>query len=126
MPAKSKSQQRAAGMALAAKRGEMEVSKLKGAAKEMYDSMSEKELKKFAETERKGLPDKVSNESIIKLKDLIKENDVEKSIINFFKKNPNPPDDKVHALAKQLDIKPDEFEEKIYKLLSKSLVPKDE
>jgi len=55
----SKSQQRAAGMALSAKRGEMKVSELKGAAKEMYDGMSEKELEDFAETKHKGLPDKV-------------------------------------------------------------------
>jgi hypothetical protein len=37
MPAKSKAQQQAAGMALAAKRGEKKVSELKGAAKSMYD-----------------------------------------------------------------------------------------
>lgn len=35
-------------MALAAKRGEIKVSALKGAARDMYDSMSEKELKEFA------------------------------------------------------------------------------
>lgn len=58
MPAKSKSQQKAAGAALAAKRGDMKKSELKGASREMYESMSEKELKEFAETDRKGLPDK--------------------------------------------------------------------
>ena len=42
MPAKSKAQQKAAGAALAAKRGETPVSKLKGASKGMYQSMSEK------------------------------------------------------------------------------------
>jgi len=57
MPAKSKKQQKAAGMALAAKRGEMSPSDLKGAAKEMYDSMSKKQLKEYAETDRKGLPE---------------------------------------------------------------------
>ena len=56
MPAKSKAQQMAAGAALAAKRGEAKVSDLKGAAREMYDSMSESELEDFAETERKNLP----------------------------------------------------------------------
>jgi hypothetical protein len=35
MPAKSKAQQKAAGAALAAKRGDMPKSKLKGASKEM-------------------------------------------------------------------------------------------
>lgn len=58
MPAKSKAQQKAAGAALAAKRGETKVSELKGAAKEMYDSMSESELEEFASTRRKGLPEK--------------------------------------------------------------------
>lgn len=41
MPAKSKAQQKAAGAARAEKRGEMEKSDLTGAAREMYDSMSE-------------------------------------------------------------------------------------
>ena len=58
MPAKSKAQQEAAGAALAAKRGDMPKSKLKGASKEMEKSMSEKQLKEFAETKRKPLPNK--------------------------------------------------------------------
>jgi hypothetical protein len=57
MPAKSKAQQKAAGAALAAKRGEAKVSKLKGASRSMYESMSEKQLEEFAETKRKGLPE---------------------------------------------------------------------
>ena len=44
MPAKSKAQQRAAGAALSAKRGDTKVSELRGAAKDMYESMSEEEL----------------------------------------------------------------------------------
>ena len=48
-------QQQAAGAALAAKRGEKDASELKGASKEMYDSMSEKELEDFASTKHKGL-----------------------------------------------------------------------
>ncbi len=56
MPAKSKKQQMAAGAALAAKRGDKPKSSLKGASKQMADSMSEKELKKMASTERKKLP----------------------------------------------------------------------
>ena len=59
MPAKSKDQQRAAGMALAAKRGEMKASELQGASKEMYDSMSEKDLEDFAKTKHDDLPEKV-------------------------------------------------------------------
>lgn len=53
----SKSQQQAAGAALAAKRGDAPKSKLKGASKEMA-KMSTKELEKFAGTKHKGLPDK--------------------------------------------------------------------
>lgn len=58
MPAKSKAQQMAAGAALAAKRGETKVSELKGASKDMYKSMSEKQLEEFASTKRKGKPKK--------------------------------------------------------------------
>jgi Protein of unknwon function (DUF3008) len=54
MPAKSKSQQKAAGAALAAKRGDQKVSNLKGPAKSMYESMSERELDKMASSKRKG------------------------------------------------------------------------
>ncbi|MGE3832881.1 MAG: DUF3008 family protein [Parvibaculaceae bacterium] len=56
MPATSKAQQKAAGAALAAKRGEMPKSKLKGASRQMVQSMSEKELEEFASTKRKSLP----------------------------------------------------------------------
>ena len=62
MPAKSKAQQKAAGAALSAKRGETKLSELKGASKEMYESMSESELEDFAETKRKGLPEKKSDD----------------------------------------------------------------
>jgi hypothetical protein len=58
MPAKSQAQQKAAGAALAAKRGEMPKSKLKGASKEMAKSMSEKQFEELAETKRKALPRK--------------------------------------------------------------------
>jgi len=57
MPAKSKAQQKAAGAALSAKRGETPKSKLKGASKGMAESMSEKELEELASTHRKGLPE---------------------------------------------------------------------
>ena len=60
MPATSKAQQKAAGAALSVKRGESRKSALKGASKSMYDSMSEKQLEGFAETERKGLPERKS------------------------------------------------------------------
>ena len=60
MPAKSKAQQKAAGAALAAKRGEEKVSDLKGASRSMYESMSEEQLEEFASTKRKGKPDHVA------------------------------------------------------------------
>jgi Protein of unknwon function (DUF3008) len=60
MPAKSKAQQKAAGAALSAKRGDTPKSKLKGASKQMAGSMSEKQLKEFASTKRKGKPEHVS------------------------------------------------------------------
>lgn len=60
MPAKSKAQQMAAGAALSAKRGETKVSELKGASREMYESMSERQLDEFASTKRKGKPGHVA------------------------------------------------------------------
>ncbi len=60
MPAKSKAQQKAAGAALAAKRGEIEKSELKRASKSMADSMTEKQLEEFASTKREGKPEHVS------------------------------------------------------------------
>lgn len=57
MPAKSGAQQKAAGAALSAKRGDTPKSKLKGASKSMEESMSEKELEKMASTKRKGKPE---------------------------------------------------------------------
>jgi hypothetical protein len=59
MPAKSKAQQMAAGAALAAKKGEIKKSELKGASKSMVESMTEKELHDLAATKRKGKPEHV-------------------------------------------------------------------
>lgn len=61
MPAKSKSQQQAAGAALAAKRGDTPKSELKGASKGMENSMTEDELEKMASTKRKGKPEHVGD-----------------------------------------------------------------
>ena len=54
--ATSKKQQMAAGAALSAKRDEIPPRELKGASKEMYKSMSEKDLHDMAKTKRKNLP----------------------------------------------------------------------
>ncbi|PKP88478.1 MAG: DUF3008 domain-containing protein [Alphaproteobacteria bacterium HGW-Alphaproteobacteria-17] len=59
MPAKSKAQQKAAGAALSANRGDTPKSKLKGASKEMADSMSETELEELASGSTKGKPERV-------------------------------------------------------------------
>ena len=61
MPAKSKAQQKAAGAALSAKRGDTPKTKLKGASKSMADSMTEKELEEMASTKRKGKPEHVDD-----------------------------------------------------------------
>ncbi len=59
MPALSQAQQKAAGAALAAKRGETPTSSLKGASLEMYKDMTEKELEELASTDtaRRNLPE---------------------------------------------------------------------
>lgn len=59
MPAKSVAQQKAAGAALSAKRGDTPKSDLKGASKNMYESMSAKQLEAFAATKRDGKPEHV-------------------------------------------------------------------
>ncbi|MGF1548952.1 MAG: DUF3008 family protein [Sphingomonadaceae bacterium] len=61
MPAKSKAQQKAAGAALSAKRGDTRKSELQGASKSMYESMSQSELEDMASTKRKGKPEHKSD-----------------------------------------------------------------
>jgi hypothetical protein len=63
VPAKSKKQQMAAGAALAAKRGERSRSSLKGASRQMAESMSEDQLEEFAGTKRTNLPKKKRSRS---------------------------------------------------------------
>lgn len=64
MPAKSKAQQKAAGAALSAKRGDARPSELIGASRQMYASMSEKQLDEMASTKRKGKPNYTSDSPI--------------------------------------------------------------
>ena len=56
MPAKSAAQQKAAGAALSAKRGETPRSALKGASKAMIDSMTEAQLEALAQPPRADNP----------------------------------------------------------------------
>jgi len=60
MPAKSKAQQKAAGAALSAKRGDTRKSDLNGPSKSMVESMSEAELERMASAKRKGKPEHAS------------------------------------------------------------------
>ena len=60
--ATSKAQQRAAGAALSAKRGDSDKSDLQGASLDMFESMSESELEEMASTPRKELPDTAEEE----------------------------------------------------------------
>lgn len=59
----SKAQRAAAGIAYAAKKGDIPKSELRGASKEMA-KMASGELKKFAKTKEKGLPEKKKEESV--------------------------------------------------------------
>ncbi len=52
MPAESKEQQQAAGVALSVKRGQAPKSKLRGASRSMFKSMTAAELADFARTPR--------------------------------------------------------------------------
>ena len=79
----SKKQQKAMGIALAAKRGDIPKSKLKGSSKEMV-KMSEKDLKDFAKTKHKGLPEKKKKETKENVKKL------EESIMKLIENHLNP------------------------------------
>jgi hypothetical protein len=63
MPAQSKAQQRAAGAALSAKRGETDPADLQPASRQMFDSMTEDELEELASTKLDGLPDHAADEA---------------------------------------------------------------
>ena len=58
MKAQSQAQQRAAGAALSAKRGETKVGDLQGASKELYETMTEDELEEMASTDHDDLPER--------------------------------------------------------------------
>jgi hypothetical protein len=62
MPAKSEAQQQAAGIALAAKRGDIPKSKLRGASLAM-SKMATGSLRHFAKTKHTGLPSKKTSEA---------------------------------------------------------------
>ena len=59
MPSLSQQQQKLMGLALAYKRGKVSSSDVSKTVKQLANSMSEKELEKYASTKHKGLPKKV-------------------------------------------------------------------
>jgi len=63
MPAKSKKQQRLFALAQALQKGKVSPSKVGGAAKDIAKTVSTKDVKDFASTPTKGLPQKVKKES---------------------------------------------------------------
>ena len=61
MPARSAARQKAAGAALSARRGDTPKSALKGASREIAESMTEAELRDLVHTPRKGKPEHVKS-----------------------------------------------------------------
>lgn len=106
MPAKSKAQQTAMCMALAARKGDLEVSKLKGAALDIYNSdMTNKEIEEFTVMEnnlKNHLTNNLSN---------ISESIFMKELKNYINEqlNQNITESKKNPLLKK-EIKTDEFE----------------
>lgn len=70
MPAKSVKQQQFFGMVDAYQKGELPKGKASKAIKKAADSMTRKEVKKFAKTKHKGLPEKVDE---TKIKEIVAE-----------------------------------------------------
>ena len=70
MPSKSKSQQRLMGLALAYKKGKKKLKDLPPSlarkVKKMSKSMTEDQIEDFAKTKHEGLPEKVTENRIIK------------------------------------------------------------
>ena len=87
MPSKSKAQQRFFGMVDAYKKGEMKnaSSKIKKAAK----GMSMDDVKDFAETKHKGLPEKVEEQTIIRLTESDLHRIVKESVRRVLKESGN-------------------------------------
>jgi len=69
MPASSKQQQKFMGMVHALKKGDIKPSDVSQSVKDAAKSMSKKDAKDFASTSHKGLPRKVKQEILNKLKE---------------------------------------------------------
>lgn len=68
MPAVSKQQQKLFGLALSVKRGDTPRSEVSDDVLKIVDTMSEKDIEKYAGTEHKGLPKKVEQ----KLREIVR------------------------------------------------------
>lgn len=73
MPSVSQQQQKLFGLALSVKRGETPESEASDEVMDIVNSMSEKDIKKFAGTKHTGLPRKVKGEGVEKLRATIRE-----------------------------------------------------
>jgi hypothetical protein len=73
MPAVSQQQQKIMGLALSVKRGDTPRSEVSDEVLNIVDSMSEKELRKYAGTSHTGLPKKVENIIREMIKEIYKE-----------------------------------------------------
>jgi hypothetical protein len=79
MPAVSQQQQKLFGLALAVKRGEVSRSEASDEVLNIVDSMSEKDIKDFAETSHSGLPTKVEARLRETLRELMREMVIEEA-----------------------------------------------
>ena len=70
---------------------------------------------------KKIKPVNITKEQILLEQDDAQGNQINKSIIEWFIKNPYPKDDDVHAFADEMGINPHEFENYIYTILSSFL-----
>ena len=68
MPAKSKQQQKFMGIVRAIQKGDEPASKFSKAAQDAAKDMSKSDVKKYAKTKHKGLPRKVKQELLDRLK----------------------------------------------------------
>jgi DNA polymerase II small subunit/DNA polymerase delta subunit B len=84
MPARSKSQQRLMGQAYAYKSGELKNKDLNpeyaDKIKKLAKSMTKKQLKDFAKTKHKKLPEKIEENIILKFNEMNSLNDKDKTI----------------------------------------------
>lgn len=73
MPSVSQQQQKLFGLALSVKRGETPESEASDAVMNIVNTMSEKDIEKYAKTSHSGLPKKAKAESLSELRKMIRE-----------------------------------------------------